>query len=899
MSKVRVAIFSEPNSLAYSLTEKLLEKSCEVIIISSEVDKWREGSLFHGSSGVLFIKTTKTADKNFDYIVCLNHLFFVEKRIKSAINLSQKSSAKTIFVLPYTLEKSSLTKALALKEKILANKNLFAGILFIGGVIPKKEFFGKGNWLFKLIDRASKTRKFAVSSSEQDLFLLSSDTVAQQITRGLFSLKAYGKTSAVIARPFDLRRLHRTISLLDAEIKIVDEKKETKRVTATADEKIVIGEHVNTKIERLASLYFHEKKKEVSKGKMFTIPKLSNLARSITKVEKSSDKPFRKKDRQLYLKIKRSRKAVFGFLVVLLILFLMPQLMLTGSYISAMVAKKALDRGNVSITKRGLDYSASAAMSAYKYSSLFSKAPLVGSYFKKLGKNSNIFYKSLDVSKRTLLLYDELFMLWANMFNDDVYSPSDFADKIYLELDFLYKELGFLQGELDSLPDTYKGTIHEVVKDSNIADLRRKIYLSGEIVRQIPELLGSEKPKTYLVVLQNNLITRPTGGTIEAFALLTFSQGKLLDSKVYDVSFADSKLKGYVDPPEGLENVPSWYMRDANWDPDFPTSAEKIEWFLDKSLDISVDGVVAIDFEFIEILKEKGRVSLEGSGSVDHGNIYEHVLANIKREDYPYAEKSFYADLLTAFLSGLTDTKSDKEIRILKLSLLLLKSKSAQIFLHNTKAQRAIYELGWDGAIKQENCGDNCFSDLVSVVVADVSKDKSPHYIKKSAKLFVSLEEGLIKKRLKLFFENNEGIDETGEENTQLYIRVLADRDAGFGLVEVDGNEGVRKITPNVQGIRGHKEAGVNLDLAQGESKFLTFFWESGAKYDFEKSGEYRLTLVKQAGTSNIPIELEYNIDSAKVFSIEPTSFLTDEGAFVYNSELSRDFISRIFWQKK
>lgn len=906
LSKVRVGIFSELDSLAHSLVEKLLEKSCDVVIISSDVDKWRSGSLFTGNPGIAFIKATRdVTEKRFDYIVCLNQSSYIGRK-SNYFSEKKIESAKTMFVFPYTLEKSLQVKTAFLMEKITKNRNLFAGILFVGDVIPKEEFFEKGNWLYDIFDGASRTRKFKIFENGQDLYPLISDTAAGQIIRSLFSLKAYGKTSAVIARPLDLRELHRIISKQDSKIKIVDKKKEAKPVLVTADEKIVIGEYVNTHIKSLAELYFLKKKKVV-KDRIFAISKLSlkrsekktgqyKLKKVRSKVEISGDKLFRKNDRQIFVKIRASQKAWLGFLVVILVLLFMPQLMLAGGYASAVVAKKALDRGSVSITKSALDYSTSMALSANNFSTLFSKTPLLGSYYKRLGKTSYIFHKSLNVSKRTLLLYENLFIFWTRIFDDEKYSPSEYADGVYLELDFLYKELGFLQGELDNLPDAYKLTVNEIFENNDIANLRQKIYSTSEIVKQIPELLGEEEPKSYLVVLQNNLISRPTGGTIEAFALLTFSQGRLLDSKVYDISFADSKLKGYVEPPEGLDNVTSWYMRDASWDPEFPTSSEKTEWFLDKSIDVSVDGVISVDVEFIkEMLKENGPIVL-ANADVNHDNLYELVEESSDRAGYPMSDNSFFVDLLTHFLSKYLSQSYEGDNGTTRLISSLFDMKNAQLFLHNTKAQRAISDLGWDGAIKQGNCGNNCFSDIISIVIADVSKDKSLHSAKYSAKLFVSLEEGLVKKRLEVLFENEDEQGRSSKETTQLYIRVLADKDAGFGLVEVGGSEGKTTTTADVFGIRGHKEAGINLDLAPGDSKLLTFSWESGANYDFKKRGEYKLNWVKQAGVSEMPIEIEYNVDIARNFSLEPTTFLTKHGTVVYNSSLSRDFISRIFW---
>ena len=45
-----------------------------------------------------------------------------------------------------------------------------------------------------------------------------------------------------------------------------------------------------------------------------------------------------------------------------------------------------------------------------------------------------------------------------------------------------------------------------------------------------------------------------------------------------------------------------WTMHDANWFPNFPTSAEKVSWFYEKTGGRTVDGVIAITPELLRDL---------------------------------------------------------------------------------------------------------------------------------------------------------------------------------------------------------------------------------------------------------------------------------------------------------
>lgn len=91
---------------------------------------------------------------------------------------------------------------------------------------------------------------------------------------------------------------------------------------------------------------------------------------------------------------------------------------------------------------------------------------------------------------------------------------------------------------------------------------------------------------------------RSTGGFIGSFAVLSFENGKLYDMPIYDVYDADGQLKGHVEPPKPIKNIlgeANWYLRDSNFDPDFPTSARRAEWFMKKTLNLDLDGTIAVN----------------------------------------------------------------------------------------------------------------------------------------------------------------------------------------------------------------------------------------------------------------------------------------------------------------
>jgi hypothetical protein len=133
------------------------------------------------------------------------------------------------------------------------------------------------------------------------------------------------------------------------------------------------------------------------------------------------------------------------------------------------------------------------------------------------------------------------------------------------------------------------------------------------IFRHLPELLGYDREKTYLIVFQNNTELRPTGGFIGSYGLLSVKDGeitKMTTDDIYNLDkLSEGKMQELAPPPMAkYNNQKYWYLRDANWSPHWPTSAQQIVWFWDQERQHAqlppqpLDGVIAITPEFISNL---------------------------------------------------------------------------------------------------------------------------------------------------------------------------------------------------------------------------------------------------------------------------------------------------------
>ena len=299
--------------------------------------------------------------------------------------------------------------------------------------------------------------------------------------------------------------------------------------------------------------------------------------------------------------------------------------------------------------------------------------------------------------------------------------------------------------------------------------------------------------------------------------------------------------------------------------------------------------MIAVDLEFFRRLVDK----TEGTGlknfstDVSSRNLFDLVLESTDSE--------FLTTLFGDLLERLVNFSKEEQIKMLKAIPACLGEKHIQVFLHNVKAQRAIFELGWDGAVIPIKCSENCTGDWIGIVEANVAKNYSNYIVSKSAELNVLFEEGVIKRQLLILLNN---LVDTDQENLEYkaYVRVVAPPDSGFSPVVVFGQESKKELKPEILEVRGHKEAGIFVELKPGESKSLLFSWESAAGLDYENPGEYRIYWRKQAGTLSDPIKVVLNFPKNLKYLDTGDFSLTKDNALEYNTELTRDFVSRIFW---
>lgn len=113
----------------------------------------------------------------------------------------------------------------------------------------------------------------------------------------------------------------------------------------------------------------------------------------------------------------------------------------------------------------------------------------------------------------------------------------------------------------------------------------------------LPIIAGYPDQTNLLLLLMNNTEIRSGGGFIGTYGTITTKDGGLQSLATDNVYNLDHQLHEVITPPEYISaymNQPRWYFRDANTSPDFPTNAERLFDFYQRSTGSeNFDGAIA------------------------------------------------------------------------------------------------------------------------------------------------------------------------------------------------------------------------------------------------------------------------------------------------------------------
>ncbi|MCA9369448.1 DUF4012 domain-containing protein, partial [Candidatus Woesebacteria bacterium] len=211
----------------------------------------------------------------------------------------------------------------------------------------------------------------------------------------------------------------------------------------------------------------------------------------------------------------------------------------------------------------------------------------------------------------------------------------------------------------------------------------------------------------YLILLQNSDELRATGGFAGSYIIATIAEGKLQPLIIEDIYDADGQFTGTIPAPPGVDTYLSsdkgLRLPDANWDPNFPTSAKQLFQFFSFGDRGEFEGVIAItDNYFEELLTAMDPIWLpDYQLTVTPENLTDVLRSD--RSDF-FAGSIQKKHLLEQFQNQLVIQLSSIDLRqAAMITLSHMYQKNILLYSRNEQIQTIIEELSADGSLISKN----------------------------------------------------------------------------------------------------------------------------------------------------------------------------------------------------
>ena len=429
------------------------------------------------------------------------------------------------------------------------------------------------------------------------------------------------------------------------------------------------------------------------------------------------------------------------------------------------------------------------------------------------------------------------------------------------------------------------------------------IGLGNKAMDFLPGMLSTDGgKKQYMVLLQNESELRAGGGFIGSWAMLGFEDGKLIDFDIQDIYEADGQLKGHVEPPAAIKNYlgqANWFMRDANWQADFPAAAKDIQWFLEKETGRKVDGVIGVNLTVAKaILGVIGEVYVpDFKEKINKDNIYEQ--AEFYSETNSFAgssqKKSFLGAVGKQLYEEIKNIKAEKRWQLIEAAIEMLQENEIQVALNEKKGAAAVAELGWNGAIYNGKCtSGQCFADYLYVVESNLGVNKANYFLYRNIDQTVEISNQSIGRVVKISYENSAKNNSWPGGDYKNYERVYIPASSNLAEVSVsDGETGAKTIISgdnlSVAQVKGKKEIGFLVVVPAGKKKLVELRYADQIDLSKQNSFSYLNYVQKQSGYGDTALVTLMSLPKGwEPTQVEPAASLVED-KLLFNQKLDRD----------
>lgn len=436
-----------------------------------------------------------------------------------------------------------------------------------------------------------------------------------------------------------------------------------------------------------------------------------------------------------------------------------------------------------------------------------------------------------------------------------------------------------------------------------------------DLLAALPELFGADRPRTYLILAQNNHELRATGGFISGVGLVQVDRGQIVRASFQDSYAVDNLNQPHPWAPDPLRRHMGsalLMLRDANWWPDFPTSARTVADLYRQDQGVAVDGVIAVDLTTLQLfLNALGPISVPGYDQPVTGANLTSMIATSwesprmtapgkEGADWWLHRKDLAADLMAELVPAITQQADAQKMADLgRATFQALRQRHLLIYVDSPKAHALLHQLGWDGALRIPE------GDTWLVVDSNVGFNKVNPNIDQTLDYTLQLDAtGQATATLTLAYSHRiqrptpACIHESryGDRYQDLmercywdYVRVYLPQ--GSELVGLLGADGPHEVYDEAD----RTVVAFSMLLGTAESRQIRLVYRPSLP---PLTGEYRLLVQKQPGTGAIPLRLQMILPAgAAPQGAQPEGLVWLDGIAIWQGDLSEDREFYMTWQ--
>lgn len=269
---------------------------------------------------------------------------------------------------------------------------------------------------------------------------------------------------------------------------------------------------------------------------------------------------------------------------------------------------------------------------------------------------------------------------------------------------------------IDALPEPHIGKIKSLMdKVTGPMDTAKgALQQVNGILPILPQMLGADGPRNYLITAENNAEIRACGGFVGALGILNVDNGVIaLDEFEGTLRSSNGpKPQIQISDEEMLlfqpyEPTMNFISGDAYFTPSFPDGAQKVSalWALEHG-NQHIDGVVALDPVFLQYLLQLCGDVVAADGSVVNGSNATEVLLSDIYWKYPLGgdiQDAVFASVASGafdrLLGGLGDIGFTNLFKIIKRGG---DEGRLLMWMANEAEEDAVVQMGFGGALNAD-----------------------------------------------------------------------------------------------------------------------------------------------------------------------------------------------------